>query len=218
LKILLLNAPPRAGKDEAAAAIVTAFQNLANVGFGFSYTVGHHKMAESLKAGAHALFGMNEPAEFFEQNKDTPLPQLLGKTPREIYIWLSERCVKPEFGKQTFGNIFVNRLRAAERMSDAATAREYLCVCSDLGFEEETAPLIEAYGADNILIMHIVRPGFTFEAGKDSRSYLRPAGVEISTIPNNSSIEHLRLVCTNVAYDWLRQKAPLNHAQTSTSA
>jgi hypothetical protein len=218
MKIILLNAPPLAGKDTAAAALVTAFENLTHAGFGTPYIVAHHKLAETLKKGAHALFGVDASAEYLEANKDVSLPEFMGMTPRQVYIDLSEKFVKPLYGKHAFGWMFVNRLRAAERLANTATGHEYLCICSDLGFVEELKPLIAAYGAENILLMHIVRPDFTFEDKQDSRSYIQHEGVRVKTIVNRASVEQLQLTCIRAAHDWLQEKAPAPHANTSTSA
>ena len=111
MKIVLLNAPPRAGKDTAAHGLVTAFENQRAAERPQPYIVGHHKMSESLKRGAHALFGLDLSDEYLEDNKDKPMPELMNKSPRQVYISLSEDYVKPHFGVQAFGWMFVNRLR-----------------------------------------------------------------------------------------------------------
>ena len=216
MKIILLNAPPRAGKDTAAAAIITGLQNIAAAGKEMRYIPAHHKMAESLKKGAHALFGVDMSAEWYEENKDKPLPEFMNKSPREVYINLSEDFVKPFYGKQAFGWMFVNRLRPAARLAETATGQEYLCICSDLGFEEELQPLIAAYDADNILIIHIVREGCDF--GNDSRSYIKHPDIRLKTIINRGTVQQLQLTAIKAAHDWLMEKADQADANTCATA
>lgn len=206
MKVVLLNAPPRAGKDTAAAGIVSSFQAHSACGHPLPYVACLHKMAESLKKGAHALFGVDRDSDWLEQHKDTPLPEFMNKTPRQVYIDLSEKFVKPFYGKQAFGWMFVNRVRTAERLAEITTGLEYLCVCSDLGFVDELAPLIAAFGADNILIIQISRDDCAFEteAVKDSRSYITAPGIQTISLINDGTVKELHYKAYQFTLSWLR--------------
>ena len=204
MKVVLLNAPPRAGKDTAAQGIINALQSHSACGHPLPYVAGLHKMADTLKRGVHLLLGVDmSPAEL-EDSKDTPLPEFIGKTPRQAYIAASEGFMKPFFGARVFGNIFVNRIRAAARMAEVATGSEYLCVCSDLGFYDELLPLIEAFGADNILMLRVTRAGCDFS--NDSRSYLNHPDVKLIEIINDGSVNELQYKAYQFTLSWLKTK------------
>lgn len=173
MKIVLFNAPPRAGKDTAVNAMEAAINNNAYPPYhakGKQWIAGKHKLAQPLKEAAHRLFGMDVPDDFFEDVKDKPMPEFMGKTPREVYIALSEEFAKPQYGKQFFGHIFARKVRSKGTNIEMATGGEYVALCSDLGFNEEYEALRTYFDAKDILIVRLERPGCSF--ANDSRYYL----------------------------------------------
>jgi hypothetical protein len=217
MKIVLLNAPPRAGKDTAAAGLLCSMQNYSASDDDQPFVVGHHKMAESLKAGVRALFGLDPDhftPQWLEEHKDTRLPELLNISPRRAYIDLSEKFVKPMYGKAAFGWMFLNRLRKAQSMAETATGKEYMCICSDLGFVEELQPLIAAYDAANILIIHIYRAGCAFKTQgiEDSRTYIEHPDITTIDVHNDGEPDDLINTVHGHILSWLD-----NAKQTTTA-
>jgi hypothetical protein len=110
-KIICLNGPPGSGKDTGAFAILGFCARHA------AWMQGtHEKFAEPLKAGVHKLFGMFEGWNRFDNPthahlKDEVHRDLFGMTPREAYIWMSEKCVKPLLGEDAFGQMMEHNLR-----------------------------------------------------------------------------------------------------------
>ncbi len=83
-KIILVNGPPRSGKDTIGQLLCQRLPLVLD------------KFARKLKEAAHALYGMPElPHDHFEACKDTPLEQFFGKSPRQVYIAVSETYFKP---------------------------------------------------------------------------------------------------------------------------
>ena len=95
-----------------------------------------------------------------ERVKDVPHRALMGMTPREAYIWYSEEVMKPKFGKDVFGKMFVQ---------DNADKRGPIFV-SDSGFEEEAYAVVEHFGMNNVMLVRLHREGHDFS--RDSRSHL----------------------------------------------
>lgn len=168
MKIILLNGPPRSGKDTAAKYIVD------------KYKARHYSFANVLKSGCHAFLGLSNNPNTYESCKDTPLPEFMGYTPRQFYIKFSEECIKPVFGKDFFGRCFVNWI-------DNNVFDDKTIIISDCGFNSEVLPLLNRFGAHNISIIQLERGGFDFR--NDSREYVSPPNVKIHRIVNNGSHE-----------------------------
>lgn len=170
-KILLFNGPPRSGKDTAT--------EMALIHLG-AYGV-FYRFAEPLKEAVHALFGLsNVLPEHFTKTKDMSSEALLGMKPRDAYIWLSEECVKPKFGKDFFARIAINTIKEYS---------DHVIVISDCGFVEELKALVDTFGAENIAIVYMKRHGTSFD--NDSRSYITEVECEQFTIENNGSFTDL---------------------------
>lgn len=103
--ILFLNGPPRSGKD-LLAKYISAVHN-----------ADHMHMAKPLKETTHALYGLNLPFDFFEESKDKPRAAFFGKAPRQAYIEVSERLVKPKLGKEHFGKVAVEGIKHKRSLS-----------------------------------------------------------------------------------------------------
>jgi len=152
-KILLLNGPPRSGKDTIAEWLETR---------GWY----HGKFSKVLKERCHDLYGMTgEAHDAFEEEKDTVLPEFYGVSPRDAYINLSEDLMKPRHGEDIWVRMFVDELKNV--------SNDYIVV-SDLGFQVEYETLMKLFGYKKISLGMIYRAGCDFS--KDSRDYVHPRG------------------------------------------
>src|SRR5690349_14966217 len=86
-RLLLVNGPPRSGKD-TVGAILREF---------FPGSIYETKMAKALKERTHALYNLLDPEtgralrhDAFELVKDQPRDEFRGLTPRRAYIAVSE--------------------------------------------------------------------------------------------------------------------------------
>lgn len=214
MKIVLFNAPPRAGKDTAANGVLIGMCNRQASESPKAYITGIHKMATPLKEAAHALFGVTMSAGEIEMHKDEPLHEFLGRTPRQVYISLSEDYMKPTYGISAFAHIFINRLRKRERLANIATGQDYLCICSDLGFNEELEPIVTEFGADNVLLVRIKREGCDFK--NDSRSYLKHPDITSHWLHNNGTVDDLQQNAFRMVADWLDSKGEYANKSADT--
>ena len=179
MNIVLLNGPPRCGKDTAGLCVVASIPNSATF-----------KLADPLKLATHAAFGMPHlAADAFEDCKDEPNAAFFGATPRRAYINMSERGIKPAFGPAHFGAVLVRSICAARGYGVK------LAVVTDAGFTSEVEPVIDTFGREHVLILQLTRLGCSFR--DDSRMYLRTgtgalAGVPSALMANNDSKRELR--------------------------
>lgn len=176
MKVILLNGPPRCGKD-------TAGEILARHG---AYVT---KFAKRLKEMVHRAFGVVEdtrcpaPHYAFETEKDEPQEEFYGATPRNAYIHFSEGCLKPLLGERIFGELVAEELGELE----LCTARPVnLVAVTDSGFKAEAEVLIEKH---DCVLVRLHRDGCSFDG--DSRGYLALPGVETHDIVNDGTIEDL---------------------------
>jgi hypothetical protein len=175
-KIIVFNGPPRSGKDSATDF---AMKYLGKRGL-------RYRFAAPLKAATHAIFGLTDTGiEAFNYTKEIPNPNMEGMTPRNAYIWLSEEVLKPKFGRNFFGKLAVRTIKY--RLSQKSEA-EPIVVISDCGFIEEVQCLIEAFGAENVNVVHLYRPDTNYS--NDSRGYV-DAGIK-HLVFNNSDLTDLK--------------------------
>lgn len=148
MKIILLNGPPRAGKDSIGAALAQALFGKCSL----------NKFAAPIVEFMKREFGITPDTV----DKDRPHPMLLGRTPRDVMIAYSERFCIPLWGHDFFGR------SAAIRLANDPDPKSVV-VFTDSGFVREAEPLVLKFGASNILQVRVHRPGHTFQ--NDSRSF-----------------------------------------------
>ena len=156
MKILLLNGPPRCGKDTFAKVIK-----------GFSPSLVHiEKFALPMKLCVPIAYGITQErwAELDSAElKDKPADELFGRTPREPQIGFSEDFLKKMHGKDIFGRLLLRRL-------EHVSAKFETVAISDSGFREEAEMLVKHYGAENVYLWRIYREGCDYK--DDGRGYI----------------------------------------------
>ena len=143
MKLLLVNGPPRSGKDTVGEIVLDL------------YGATVVKFSAILKNQTHALYGLTGEGgkplhhSHFENCKDTALEAFMGLTPRQAYIEVSERYMKPVHGIDIYGKLLAQSI-AGERGVVAVT---------DSGFVEEAQRLARDTSPSEMLNFHINRPG-----------------------------------------------------------
>jgi hypothetical protein len=153
--IVLFNGPPGSGKDTIANGLVLGMQPGLRRRYMF---------AEILKERTCAFFQTEHSWEFYEDSKDIQMEEFEGMSPREAYIWMSEKVIKPQFGIEWFGHQLVKKLETSGPAP--------IVYVSDHGFTSEGFPLAERYGTQNMCIVKIKREGKSF--ANDSREWVQP--------------------------------------------
>ena len=203
-KVIILNAPPNAGKDVIAAAISEAtgaehrefkrhLVEVTTTTFGVDYEWFKDIVSDrdtkdvcpwQLKLNREEFKDLLRAKSVPEDSddwihadnpSDTPWVNI---TPREALIYTSECVYKPEHGSDYFGT---------------ATALgidlEIGAVYSDGGFNEELIPIIGHCGHENVYIVQFTREGADSFEG-DSREWLKiPEGVSCLTMINDGTID-----------------------------
>ena len=171
-QIIILNGPPRSGKDELAKYLVSEHKHFY-----------HMKFANELKKLAHRLYNTPDQApDAYEAFKDQRLTEFMGLTPRQAYIALSESYIKPYHGKEFFGLQLILTIKAVRHHDDN------VFIISDGGFAEELEPLLKNFDPHLFTIVQLYRQGCTFD--NDSRHYFSAErfsklGVKFLKLDNN---------------------------------
>lgn len=160
-RIILFNGPPCSGKDTAARACLEA-EDLN------SYHRVFDRISMPIKRAFAATTRSNIDkwgnVEYYEVTKEDPIPWLgNGVSYRQWQIDFSEKFMKPLYGDNIFGSLFM--IGAARQHKDA------VIFVPDCGFDIEYKSLAQALGPENVLVVKIYRPGMDFKG--DSRTYLK---------------------------------------------
>ncbi|CAH2606503.1 conserved protein of unknown function (plasmid) [Rhodovastum atsumiense] len=183
MKLILLNGPPRAGKDTAASAILARMTGAVRLG-----------MSYHLKEATHAAYGMpGRPHDAYEAVKDVPNADFFGQTPRAAYIAHSERYMKPLHGADVFGRIFVRRALALNVQT---------IVAPDAGFADEWTPVIAEFGAGNMLLIRVHAEGRGRTFAGDSRSFISLPGVVTVDLHNDGDRSVFERQAVHAVLDW----------------
>lgn len=165
----MLNGPPRVGKDAAAAYLEQ------------HYSFRHYKFAAPLYEAVPALCQLSTKEwDYLNRcHKEAPNTALMGMSPREAMIWISEGVMKPKCGTNIFGILALRHLLTDNPMR---------VVFSDCGFNEECQVLLNMFGSKQIELVHLNRPGCNFS--NDSRHHV-DLGIPAHQISNNGTLDLL---------------------------
>ena len=187
MKVVFCNGPPHAGKDEVGKIINRRFKE--------AYIL---KFASALKLATHALYSVpvnRLSRDSYEHCKDDPHEDFFGLTPRQAYIEVSERMVKPLHGADFFGRVLARHVRHLKPVAE-------IVIITDSGFVEEARPVIAEVGAANCLLLRLHRPECDFKG--DSRGYidLEPPVATVD-IHNHLSLGAFESVVVAAVTEWL---------------
>jgi len=189
MKVILFNGPASSGKDHAADLIVDEYY----------METKHRRFKDRLFEITSAVYGV--PLEqltgpLYERNmKEVPHDCFKGLSTRQALIKVSEDVIKPSLGHNYFG----------ESLADSLDSE--LTVVSDSGgWLAELLPVVDRAGAENILVVRVSRPGYTFEG--DSRNYFKyrqlvDNGIEFVDLRNEGSLEEFEDKVLDITGDWL---------------
>jgi len=181
--IILLNGPPRSGKDTVAKMMINATASMRE-----------YKMSMPLKKTIAVLYGLSsEHHKLIEEHKDESTTLLFGETYRNIQIAISESLMKPIHGPDVLGHLAVKHMRQV--MSKHI-------VISDTGFLEEVKPLIKEYGLDNICAVQLKRPDHSYDG--DSRGDLAfdSLGITWTVLDNRHDLDMLEVQVQRLLSKW----------------
>lgn len=188
--VVVFNGPPGCGKDDAAECIWGAQPDSMRRQFKdrlFEVTAAIYGVAQ------HDL----EYTWYTRKLKEQPRKELNGLSPRQALIYVSEKVIKPSFGKLYFGEALAKSLKPG------------LTLVSDSGFAEELIPLIDELGPESLLVVRIFGRG-TYEG--DSRNYVPESfldkfGVEYADIDNTDTFDEYLLSVAGEVHEWLESKS-----------
>lgn len=172
--IVAFNGPPRSGKDTMAEMLANHMDKM-----GVTVPVKFESLSIPLRRIAYEIVG-NEGRSLdgpdYEQFKLTPYSLrddgLAPSSGREIMIDVSERFLKPCYGKSVMARMLLERNKNFKGV----------LLLRDSGFQCEVDPLIEQVGVENFYVAQVHRDGTSFDG--DSREWVTHSNMAV--YENNS--------------------------------
>lgn len=184
MNIILFNGPPRSGKDTAATYLYENWES-----FEWSRGVAWFLRMSSPLKRMFAAMTNSELDEYdnnltYDRMKEDKLHFLNGKSYRQWQIECSEVFMKPMYGEDIFGRLFVNavptrRIRVEETW-----------LVPDCGFEIEAETVAKLLPEYSVFLVQIHRKGYDFTG--DSRGYIKGEAIPATrrfSINNNGTKE-----------------------------
>lgn len=165
MKAILLNGPPGSGKDFLTKHMCDRYINFVPM-----------KFATPLYKTVQEAFSLSEAqwSNLYSIAKEEPSDALMGLSPREAMIWMSEDVMKPKFGQDYYGKLAALHLKILSDQNPHTVG-----VFSDSGFPLEASVVANYIGGDNCLLVRLERDGCDFSG--DSRTYWHPHQANIPT-------------------------------------
>jgi len=167
-KVVVFNGPPGSGKDTLGKFIMGATQ------------AKHMEFKRHLIKLALMISGVSSSDWdfWYREDKEQPHNDLGGHSCRSFLIMVSEEMIKPHMGSDYFG------LAAATELDMYLPGHGV--VFTDSGFSAELQCVVNVAGADNVIVVQLVRDGTDFS--KDSRTYLSPGDFpEVTFLAQNNN-------------------------------
>lgn len=152
---LLLNGPPRSGKDTIADHMRNRMDDAL-------YPAIKRSLSMPMRLAGFALLGLPYSDAAYERIKDLPQDIFAGETLRRWMIDFSERFIKPAYGQEFWAASLLNPFQDLTIPG--------LMIVPDLGFAAELDYISQRLGNKRVLNVWVAREGKTFEG--DSRSYV----------------------------------------------
>lgn len=174
MRVILLNGPPRCGKDTAQGLLPGYME----------------KLSWPLKKGVQAIFDpfMSIDIPALERSKEQPYPFLLGQTYREAQINLF-KMLALHHGEGILGRLLVNRLVLSDHQ--IRNMHRNLVTVSDSGRRVECIPIVEHVGVSNVIVVQIRRNDTSYDGDIRETIDLTDMGVPQVVVDNNGSPEQL---------------------------
>lgn len=174
MKILLINGPPRSGKDLLARMLEATLMEDTTM------PICHfERFSMPLKRAFAGMMGIGVDSfgvvkGDWEDIKDEPHELLNNRSYRQWQIDFSEVLMKPLYGEDVFGRLFCARIAQYESDWDQKYFMEPIIVVPDSGFQIELKSLNKYLPEADWKLIRLHRNGTDFSG--DSRSYLQDLG------------------------------------------
>ena len=180
---ILLNGPPRSGKDSFADAVcgvdeVAKGHVVVRSSFG-------QALRQVIRPFTCAVGAPQHPTEWqkwYDENKDRDMHEVLDvprtiRSLRHCMIELSENFVKENFGQNIYGRLvlrhwlnLVKHTHEKHGNDEGIEDLKFTLVVTDLGFEDEGKVMFDFFRPHELTVVQLHREGCNFD--KDSRSYV----------------------------------------------
>ncbi len=186
-KIIIFNGPPKSGKDLFKDLLSNYISESTEYKSTITYTPNFKTKLVEFVLDYYGI-SIDEWKERYDNRelKETSWDKLDGLSQREALIDMSENKIKPALGKDFFGKCVRNSIKNSLYINELGY--NIISLISDGGFKEELSPLIDEFGAENIIVFRLHRDGCDYTG--DSRGWIQDDWFEGINIFDIKSGEH----------------------------
>lgn len=193
-KLILLNAPPSAGKDTFADYIYATHADC----------VKHLKFTTLLVE--HTKDAMSIPTKKWDEwyvtgEKEVPRKELNGMSARQA-LYHTSKFYKEKYGEDYFA---IAAAKAAKKYKDYFKDRDNTSIIfSDVGFDVEIPPMLKVFRPEDVWIVRIQSDGCSFD--NDVRKWLYNEDIPDNhyiTINNDKTDIFFEVISST--YDWIME-------------
>lgn len=194
-QVLLVNGPPRSGKNELARQLSyrsTRIVEVSSSGRLKRATVAFYRALQGFELDDNSIAADLDWIEAAKDLNDSA-GLFLGARGRDVLISISERHTKHVHGPEVFGV-----LTAQQILAGLLLARDAIVVVTGVGFTAEARPIVTAVGPERVLVVEIERPGCSFEGDSRGRLDVDELGVDRFIVSNNGDLGDLGTSATRI--------------------
>lgn len=187
--IMVLNGPPRCGKDTIANEVANQLSGVVQI----------LPLAMSMRLAGFAMLGESYSFERYEELKVTKIKEFGGLNFREWMIRFSERFMKKIGGQDVFARLWLKQVENYYLTRPGAVDIPMTWLVPDGGFTTEQFVIATECGLAKYVLGRVTREGTSF-AG-DSREYVfLPRAIPQFDLHNNGTIgEAVQTVVNHLA-------------------
>lgn len=199
MKIILLNGPPRSGKD-------TTFEIINAMWTKWTEDIPYHEKFSRPIKEAFAAVTQTRLDGFvnheWEHRKEQVIPTF-GVSYRRWQIDFSEKFMKPLYGRDIFARLMVDRLKKLHPDS--------IVVISDCGFQNEYNVLRHHLHHARIFLFRLIRTGTSFDGDSRETVFTHGRGAFDSecNLLNDGTIQDLRDLLLPILSEHMRPQNAL---------
>jgi hypothetical protein len=182
--IILLNGPPRSGKDTAAEFIIQLLGNSK---------VYHDKLSKPMKSGLRTIFDFksNEMQALEAYKEESNGPDYGGHSWRAMQIHLFQH-LETTYGSDILGKLFIRRNKNNGKVHT---------VVSDCGRSVELIPIVKDISYGQLGLIRLSRPNCDYS--NDIREDVRSEGIKhLAHIDNIHDMDMFKVQIRRVLVKW----------------
>jgi hypothetical protein len=206
MKVILVNGPPRCGKDTLGHLLVKHLPN------GKSLMLAPIEV--ELKERCHGAYRLYHgkgvvPHNAFEAVKEMPSEYFEGRSPRDAYISFFRSWVKPVCGEDALGRWLVARIERLMKIPQIRMCTKGI-IALNVGRRADCMPIVTWARAENCTLIKLTRDGCSYKGDSREDVNLDDLGVPTISVRNPGDHTFLNRVREAAPHLFIETEVPLS--------